>query len=133
MPKFSTTSLERLETCCEPLQEIMHRVIKVYDFTILEGRRNEETQNRYYKAGKSKLRYPRSKHNGIPSEACDICPWPIDWDDIEAFCYLGGLVVATGASLGHKIRWGGNWDMDNVIMHDQKFQDLVHFEYAGPM
>lgn len=131
--KFSKTSLERLETCCDELQETMNRVIQLFDCIILEGYRDEETQNRYYKAGKSKLRYPHSKHNGFPSQAVDVSPWPIVWDDIENFCYLGGLVVGVGATLGHKIRWGGNWDMDSSVIHDQKFQDLVHFEYRGPL
>ena len=131
--KFSKTSLERLNTCCPQLQETMKGVIRIFDCTVLEGYRDEETQNRYFKAGKSKLKYPKSKHNGKPSLAVDAAPWPIAWDDIETFCYFGGLVVATGACLGHKIRFGGNWDMDNIIMHDQSFQDLVHFEYVGPL
>ena len=30
--------------------------------------------------------------------------------------------------IDHVIRWGGNWDSDGVIIRDQGFDDLVHFE-----
>jgi len=132
MPRYSQTSIDRLNTCCEELQQTMRRVIQFYDHTILEGRRGEDAQNHYFKTGKSKLRYPKSKHNSTPSLAVDAAPWPIDWDDMEAFYYFGGTVIAAGFSLGHRIRWGGDWDMDGDF-HDQTFMDLVHFEYAGPI
>lgn len=134
MPRYSTTSLERLNTACIELQDTFRQVIQIYDNSILQGARGEDEQNHYFKTGKSKLRYPQSKHNITANRpkslAVDAAPWPIDWDDLESFYYFGGLVVATGFALGHKIRWGGDWDMDGDL-HDQTFMDLVHFEYHG--
>ena len=28
----------------------------------------------------------------------------------------------------HKLRWGGNWDMDGEILIDQSFDDRPHVE-----
>ena len=132
MPRYRDTSLTRLNTCCVELQNTMRKVIQIVDNSILQGERGEDEQNHYFKTGRSKLRYPQSKHNSSPSLAVDAAPWPIDWDNRQAFYYFGGVVVAVGWSLGYEIRWGGDWDQDNDF-HDQKFMDLVHFEYAGPV
>lgn len=130
MYRYSQTSIDRLSTGCIQLQETFEHVIKIYDHTILQGYRGEDEQNHYFKTGKSKLRYPESKHNQQPSLAIDAAPWPIDWDDLNRFYYFGGLVQGVGLILGHRIRWGGDWDMDGDF-RDQRFMDLVHFEYVG--
>ena len=129
--RFGKTSRERLETCDVPLIEVMEHVIKIIDCTILQGHRGEDEQNYYFKTGKSKLQWPKSRHNSNPSRAVDAAPWPIDWHDLNRFNFFGGVVMATGYQLGHQLRWGGDWDMDNDFS-DQTFMDLVHFEYLGP-
>ena len=43
------------------------------------------------------------------------------------FYYYGGYVLATGDAMGIPLTWGGDWDGDRDI-HDQTFDDLVHFE-----
>ncbi len=132
MPRYSETSLKRLNTCCNELQETMRRVIQIVDNSILQGYRGEDEQNHYFKTKRSKLRYPQSKHNSTPSLAVDAAPWPIDWDNTRHFDYFAGIVIATGWGFGHEIRWGGDWDQDNDLT-DQRFNDLVHFEYVGPV
>lgn len=127
MNKFSKTSMQRLKTCEPEIQELMHHVLQVHDCTILEGHRNEETQNEYYRTGKSKVRYPDGKHNTYPSRAVDAAPYPIDWNDIKRFYYFAGMVKAAAYNMGISIRWGGDWDGDNDL-NDQTFMDLVHFE-----
>ena len=127
MPKFSKTSLDKLNTCHPDLQKIFNEVIKHFDCTILCGHRNEEEQNIAYKAGVSKLKYPKSKHNKTPSLAVDVAPYPIDWGNRRRFYYFAGIVKGVALSIGIKLRWGGDWDGDNDI-NDQKFFDLPHWE-----
>lgn len=127
MPSFSKSSKKQLETCHPILQEILNEVIKYVDFKILEGHRTEELQNLYYEQGKSKLKFPNSKHNKLPSLAVDIAPWPIDWNDKTRFYFLAGVVKGIASAKGYKIRHGGDWDSDNDFK-DQTFFDLPHFE-----
>ena len=74
MPVFGKRSLQKLETCDPRLQEICKEAIKVMDFTVLCGHRAEDEQNRVYNEGKSKLQWPKSKHNSKPSIAIDLAP-----------------------------------------------------------
>lgn len=127
MYKFSRSSRAALNSSHPKLQQVFEEVIKHWDCTILEGRRDKETQNEYYRTGKSKLQYPNSKHNASPSRAIDAAPYPIDWQDIERFRAFGGFVLGVAAALGIKLRWGGDWDGDRSFK-DQNFNDLPHFE-----
>lgn len=127
MYKFGKTSKKNLDTLCLPLQHILNMAIRTYDFSILEGHRDKEKQDRYFKEGKSKLKFPDSKHNSLPSHAVDIAPYPIDWNDRERFVYLAGIIKGIGHALGYNIRWGGDFNMNNDLK-DQSFNDLPHFE-----
>lgn len=131
MAKFGAVSLKQRETLCTELQQVLDEVITLFDFSILEGFRDEEKQNRAYSRGLSQVKWPNGKHNKLPSDAVDIAPWPIDWSNKEAaiqrFVYLAGWVMATAAMLGISLRWGGDWDGDRDT-RDEKFRDLGHFE-----
>jgi len=127
MNKFSRQSQDALLTCDHDLQEVFNHVLQIHDCTILEGFRGQEKQDEYYRTGKSKVKYPDSKHNQKPSEAVDAGPYPIDWNDTKRFYYFAGIVKGVAASLGIEVRWGGDWDSDNDL-NDQTFMDLVHFE-----
>ena len=72
MPKFSNTSFSKLSTCHIDLQTIFYEVIKIFDCTIITGFRNEETQEKSFNTKKSKLDWPKSKHNKLPSLAVTI-------------------------------------------------------------
>lgn len=127
MPRFGTSSKKRLKTCDSSLQDLFNEVIKYFDCTIIEGYRNEEDQNSAVAKGFSKVLYPDGKHNRMPSNAVDVAPYPIDWDDTERFIYFGGFVKGIAASMGINIIWGGDWN-DNTQLTDNNFDDLVHFE-----
>lgn len=127
MPKYSKASRDRLNTCHKYLIDLFNKVILTFDCSILEGQRGAIKQNEYYGAGKSKLSWPLSKHNKVPSLAIDAAPYPIDWKDINRFYYFGGYVKGMAADMGIPIRWGGDWDDDTQVM-DQRFKDLAHFE-----
>lgn len=133
MYKFGSKSQGNLDECHIDLQKIANEVIKAYDFTVYEGRRDQATQDKYYHAGKSKLKYPKSKHNKQPSMALDCAPYPIDWNDKKRFYYLAGamkqaaVMLKAKGEITHTLRWGGDWDMDGDFK-DQSFEDLPHFE-----
>ena len=126
---FGRLSLERLATCATPIQTVMHAVMarQIMDFTIVVGHRGKADQNLAYARGNSKLQWPNSRHNSLPSEAIDIMPHPTGWKRTEPFYLLAGLVLLEAASLDIPLRWGGNWDMDNDLF-DNKLTDLAHFE-----
>lgn len=132
MFKFSERSKENLRECHPDLIRLFEEVIKVFDCAVIEGHRGEEEQNKAYYSGKSKLKYPQSKHNKIPSMAVDVVPWHkeaphIRWNDRESFVYMAGIVKGIAAQMGIKIRHGLDWDGDNDLK-DQTFFDLPHFE-----
>ena len=118
MPSFSRTSRARLDTCHPDLQLIMETVIDSYDITIVCGHRGEAEQMLAFETGRSQLAWPRSKHNGMPSMAVDIAPYPIDWNDRESFTLLAGWVLCVADTLyeagqvSHRLRWGGDWNGD---------------------
>ena len=130
MPKFGRKSKERLATCHEDLQKVFNEVIKYVDCSVLEGHRGEERQNRFVDEGKSKVRFPNGRHNAMPSNAVDITPYPVDWDDRERFHLFAGFVIGVARGMGITLRWGGDWDMDFQVM-DNRFDDFPHFEIKG--
>jgi hypothetical protein len=92
--------------------------------------RDQAEQDRLYSIEKSKVMWPNSKHNNLPSMAMDLVPVigvQASWNHYHC-SVLAGLVLAAAKELGVEIRWGGNWDMDYEPITDQDFQDLVHFE-----
>ena len=127
MSKFSRNSEERLRSCHPFLQLLFRTVVEEFDCSILEGHRGEEKQNEYFNTKRSKLRWPQSKHNKVPSLAVDAAPYPLSWDDTDRFYYFGGFVKGIAYKLGIPLRWGGDWDNDTQVF-DERFKDLVHFE-----
>jgi peptidoglycan L-alanyl-D-glutamate endopeptidase CwlK len=115
----------------------MSRAIELtpFDFTIVCGWRGEVEQNKAFAEGKSKLRWPQSKHNNMEagqphSLAVDIAPWVnggISWDDRISFAVLAGVVFSAAQERGVTIRWGGNWSPGWAPTRN-KFPDLPHFE-----
>ncbi len=129
MPFFSKMSLLRLSTCDIRLQNICNEVIKIYDFSVICGHRGKVEQQKAYRTGGSKLQYPDSKHNSLPSLAVDLAPYNkgIDWSNIDAFEELNKLMQTEASKQGVKLRWGGDWDGDGSSL-DERFLDRPHWE-----
>lgn len=130
MPSFSRTSKAKLDTCDPRLVEIFEEVVKHVDCTVLQGERDKETQDEYYRQGTSTVQWPNSKHNcpnGELSRAVDVIMYPIDWNDWHRHFYFMGVVKGIAAAKGYKIRSGLDWDGDNDFK-DQSFNDAPHFE-----
>jgi hypothetical protein len=102
-------------------------VVKHFDCTIICGHRGEVEQDRACFDGRSKVRFPNSKHNKQPSLGVDVAPYPIDWSEYNRFYMFVGVVRGIAAVLGIPIRCGADWDGD-LEVKDQNFHDLPHFE-----
>tara|TARA_R110002073_G_scaffold121345_2_gene263774 strand:+ start:12699 stop:13166 length:468 start_codon:yes stop_codon:yes gene_type:complete len=115
MPSFGNRSLEALETVDIRISKVLHEAIKHYDFSVLEGHRDEETQNKYVETGASKLKFPYSKHNKYPSLAVDIVPYPVDWENLHRFKELSKVIKDACEVVGvDTLSWGYDlwkWDM----------------------
>lgn len=127
MPKFSEASRAKLATCHPDLQRLFNEVVKHFDCRVTDGHRCEEMQELYYAMKRSKVRYPNSKHNSMPSMAVDVIPYPVNWKDKDRFYHFAGFVKGLASQMGLRIRWGGDWDGDTDL-HDQTFVDFPHFE-----
>tara|TARA_Y100001963_G_scaffold99078_1_gene136369 strand:- start:13 stop:411 length:399 start_codon:yes stop_codon:yes gene_type:complete len=127
MPRFGSRSRKNLATCHEDLQDLFNEVIKYVDCSVIEGNRSKERQNKLYEEGRTKVKYPKGRHNANPSNAVDVVPYPIDWDDRERFHLFAGFVLGIAQSMEINIRWGGDWNK-NFEVDDNKFDDFPHFE-----
>jgi len=123
MPAFGKRSLDCLSTCHPDIQRLMHEAIRTatpdLDFAVICGHRSKADQNAAVAAGNSKTPWPRSRHNTMPSEAADIVPYPIDWNDTARFRKLAAHVKATADRLGIAVEWGGDW---------KSFVDMPHWQ-----
>jgi hypothetical protein len=127
MLRFSKRSAANLSQSAPPLQALMNKALSKQrlDFSIICGHRGKEEQNAAYARGDSQLRYPRSKHNLLPSLAVDIVPYPLDWKDIASFKELAVLIKEAWSELtleeqgGYTLSWGGDW---------KNFLDYPHWE-----
>lgn len=140
MPLFSQLSVSKLSTCHPELQTLFYEVVRHVDCVVLEGHRDEADQHAAFLAGNSKLDWPLGKHNGKPSMAIDVSPYPIpsmtDKRKLVNFIYFGGFVMGIASRLlaegkmTRGVRYGGDWNMNEDVT-DQSFVDAVHFELIG--
>jgi len=127
MPSFSKKSHALLCACDPRLQDLFIEVVTEFDCAILTGHRNATGQEIMFDAGLSKVHFPGSKHNSMPSMAVDVAPYPIDWNNRDRFHFFAGYVMGVAIKRGIKLRWGGDWDGDWETK-DNNFDDLLHFE-----
>jgi len=138
MARFGKRSTANLDEAHPDLQTVFNEVIKYFDCSIIDGHRGEKEQNEAFKKKKSKVKYPNSKHNKIPSMAVDAVPYYKDsphirWNDSSRMDYFAGYVMGIASLLknrgiiDHVLRWGNDWDMDTRT-DDTNFIDRPHFE-----
>jgi peptidoglycan L-alanyl-D-glutamate endopeptidase CwlK len=126
---YGDTSEARLATCHLDLQLLARAALKTspIDIAVLAGHRNQRDQDAAFARGTSKVQWPHGKHNRTPSEAIDLAPWPIDWNDKRRFYLLAGHIRLIAIALRIPVRGGYDWDSDGDL-NDQTFDDLVHWE-----
>ena len=110
MPKFGPKSRENLKTCHQDLQLLFNTVVREFDCSVTDGHRTAADQTAAFRAGKSKAKWPESKHNKNPSMAVDVVPYPVDYEDINRFYRFAGYVQAKAEMLGIKVKWGGDFE-----------------------
>lgn len=147
MFKLSQTSLKRLETVKEPLQQVVKRAIQIseVDFGVTQGLRTHDVQARLYGQGRSRAEmvakglnpdYARPSmqkvtwtmnSNHMTGRAVDLVPYingKVEWDDngkLGLWPKIANAMKLAAAELGIPIIWGGDW---------KKTPDRPHFELA---
>ncbi len=155
---FGNKSKKQLSTCHVDLQKVFNLAISRsrVDWGISEGHRPIKKQQQYYSIGRTTELHRKpitrvdgvnviGKHNKIPSEAADIYAYHPDLQirrkiiyDKITLSYVAGVIGSCAKELfekgeiSHLIRWGGNWDSNGIIVLDQSFDDLPHFELIKP-
>lgn len=127
---MSPRSIANLEQCDERLRRLFYRVAAIMPIEVICGHRSKIDQDVAFRNRRSKLQWPRSKHNRQPSLAADVCPLPIDWKNLEAFKRLARVVKFAAAELGIKVRHGADWDGDGQHGEPGEF-DWPHWELQG--
>ena len=127
MNTFGKSSRKNLDSCHPLIVEILEEAIKIVDFSVICGHRDKAGQDVAFHSGLSKVQFPNSKHNNLPSFAADVAPYPIDWNKTDRFVHLIGIIKGIAHAKGIKIRCGIDWDCDGDIT-DHSFMDYPHFE-----
>ncbi len=139
MYTYAEKSKKVIETCNHNLVIWSYEVIKRWDCSALDGFRNRTRQDKAYRDGFSKLQYPHSKHNKIPSMAIHLVPYlrgkamfgNTETEKLE-MCYFAGGAMMIGKQLYEsgqmslELLWGGDWNQNNDL--SDNWQDMAHFE-----
>lgn len=107
--KLSKSSAAKLAEAHPDLQRLFNEAIKLFDFAVIEGHRDEARQNQLVDNGFSKVKWPNSAHNKVPSDAVDITPSPVNWKDKQSFVDLAKKVKDLAISMGIEVEWGGEF------------------------
>ena len=122
---------QHLEHVHPDLKLIVQYASEIMDIALTAGHRTEKVQNKLFERGFSKLEFPHSKHNSMPSLAVDLSPYPIKYTperkNIVRHYMLAGIIRSAAKVYGLEIRWGGDFDGD-FDFADQIWDDLYHFE-----
>lgn len=147
---FTPKSLAEMATVHADLRRVVMRARSWsrIPFEASQGARTIEQQRQYFQEGKSKVNpdayatkdalYAAAKHvvgPGAPlSRAVDLfVPGQEGGSyDKNALCYLAGVMEAAARSIDIKIRWGGDWDKDGILLEKGSFIDAPHFELDQP-
>ncbi len=109
MAALNDISRKRLGSCHADLQRLVEMVAEDFPILVVCGHRGQKEQDAAFAAKASKLKWPHSRHNTEPSEAVDLAPLPLNWNDKKAFKAMAKLVKAAADKLGLEIEWGGDW------------------------
>lgn len=135
---FGVNSMIKLHTVDRRLQAVVLRAADdtAVDFSVVQGKRSQEEQDRLYAQGRTEpgpIVTWVHQSNHLSGRAVDLCPYvngALDWDTMDNFIKVKEAMFKAAASLGIKIRWGGDWDQDDNI-HEHGETDNPHFELAA--
>ena len=124
---FSKTSLKNLNELDPRLKALAVLMMskQVLDFAVICGHRGETEQNAAFAAGRSKVKFPNSKHNTNPARAYDRVPYPIplnaagEWDNKSPLWdELAALEQQCAKELGIEIVNSIPWDRPHCELRD---------------
>ena len=126
---------ERLTGVDPSLVKVVEKASELcpFDVMVVEGKRTKERQEELYAQGRTKPGKMvtwtlKSKH--IEGKAVDLAPYvhgKIAWNDIVLFVTMGRAMRKASVELGVPIRWGMDWDNDDVLQEKGE-TDGPHFE-----
>lgn len=109
MPKLSAASQRRLDGAHPLLKKLFTEVAKEANITVLDSQRGRAAQEKAFALGHSRAHFGQSAHNWSPAIALDVCPYPINWNNLQRFRDLAAIVKAKAKTLKVPIQWGGDW------------------------
>lgn len=127
---FGAKSREVFATLDPRLQRVVKELLKYVDVSLVQGHRGKEEQNALYVQGRTQVKWPKSKHNQLPSKAVDVQPYPYPRSDMDlrvGLGYIAGLAMRIADEENVRLRWGGDWNMNGDVT-DNGFDDLFHLE-----
>jgi peptidoglycan L-alanyl-D-glutamate endopeptidase CwlK len=130
--KLSKKSIAKLYTCHPDIVKVIEAAIvdSPYDFSVTHGYRSPEDQAKLYAKGRTEpgdiVTYldgnkKKSKHNLVPSMACDIAIFikgKLTWEE-PYYRTVANHIKIVAKKMNIAIKWGGDWE---------KFKDNPHFE-----
>lgn len=98
------------------------------DFLVVEGVRSPERQRELYAQGRTKpgrkVTWTLMSNHFVQKSgyghAVDLCPYPVDWNDLTKFAAIADAMTRAALMEGVRLAWGGDW----------KAPDRPHFELA---
>ena len=134
MRQFTEKEKQRLELINPSLQKVILRAAEKVPIFVVCGHRDQHAQDLAFAQGFSKVKFPNSKHNksvypAYKSDAVDLCPYPIDWNNHSKFYEIYREMQNAADALGIKIRSGADFNQDGNLTND-KWIDLPHHELA---
>lgn len=129
---LSQRSLTALKGVHPNLVRVVKRAIQItgQDFLVTEGVRTPERQKQLYAQGRTapgpKVTWTLKSNHFVHADgyghAVDLCPYPVDWNDLRKFHVIADAMKRAALAEGVKLTWGGDWPEGN--------RDRPHFELA---
>ena len=144
MNKWGKQSKAVLSTLHPAWKIILDLALKQIDITLVCGLRGQAEQDLAFREGKSKLRFPASRHNRTSdpywalssrdrlSDAVDLVPagkgYKAGREELSA---MAAVIFDAAARCGVTLRWGGDFNRDGDKTTWDAW-DLYHFEILWP-
>ena len=137
---LSQRSISNLRQVHPDLVAVVGRAIQIteQDFIVIEGVRTQERQDELWAQGRTApgpiVTWTKDvSSHGLGKDgygrAVDICPFPVDWNDLSKFDAIAKAMFAAATEFGVRLRWGADWDMDG-FPRERGESDSPHFELA---
>lgn len=141
---FGAGSEAKLVGLHPDLVKVLRKAISIsdIDFTIIEGVRSATRQAALYAQGRTKpgpiVTWVKTSNHQVKEDgygyAVDIYPYPVSLvlqhkpkEYEPLFDEIAKVMFAAAALVGVTIRWGADWDMDNMP-RERGETDNPHFE-----